>query len=117
DRRNACSTESHELQGAECRGEDEDRGKKGRRGEYGDQNHDRVDDRGDRAPRKVSHYRPNRRSRLAYDASAWSRSATEKSGHSTSVAHISAYATSHSRKFETRSSPPVRMSRSGSGWS
>ena len=38
-----------------------------------------------------------------------------KSGKSTSVKYSSAYADCHSKKFERRSSPPVRMIRSGSG--
>src|SRR4051812_5936652 len=88
-----------------------------RRREDPDEDHRRVDRRGHRALPKISHQRPKRRSRFAYDSRAASRSVTEKSGHRTCVAHISEYATSQSRKFETRSSPPVRIRRSGSGWS
>ncbi len=86
------------------------------RTERGAEHDGRVDGAGGRAGPEILH-RPNRRSRPAYDRSASSRCSTAKSGHSTSVAHISAYATSQSRKFDTRSSPPVRISRSGSGCS
>src|SRR6266850_2498022 len=82
--------------------------------EDGGEDDDAVDKRGPDPPLETAQ-RPNRRSRFAYEPSASSRSLTEKSGHSTGVAHISAYATSQSRKFDTRSSPPVRISRSGSG--
>src|SRR6266850_4868332 len=82
--------------------------------EDGGEDDDAVDKRGPDPPLETAQ-RPNRRSRFAYEPSASSRSLTEKSGHSTGVAHISAYATSQSKKFDTRSSPPVRISRSGSG--
>lgn len=38
-----------------------------------------------------------------------------KSGQYVSVKYSSVYASCHSRKLEMRSSPPVRMNRSGSG--
>eukprot|EP00968_Pinguiococcus_pyrenoidosus_P011725 scaffold965_cov262-Pinguiococcus_pyrenoidosus.AAC.24 len=38
-----------------------------------------------------------------------------KSGHSTSKKHSSAYSACHSRKPDSLRSPPVRMTRSGSG--
>src|SRR5690606_3820185 len=58
---------------------------------------------------------PYRRSRFWYSSTAWSRWLARKSGHSVSVTQISAYAICQSRKLLTRSSPLVRMSRSGSG--
>src|SRR6266540_525073 len=96
-------------------GHEDHEGRWGR--EQGGEHDHPVDERGRGAALEVGHQRPKRRSRDAYEASAASRSRTEKSGHSTGVAHISAYATSQSRKLETRSSPPVRTSRSGSGCS
>src|SRR6266550_955040 len=106
-----------ELREREDPGDDEDRREHDGRCERGHENDRCVDGRGDRPPRKVAHYFPKRRSRSAYEVSAASRSVTEKSGQSTCVAHISEYATSQRRKFETRSSPPVLINRSGSGWS
>ena len=61
-----------------------------RRRDDGQKDDRRVGDRGDGPAPKIAHYRPKRRSRSAYEASAASRSVTEKSGHKTCVAHISA---------------------------
>ena len=63
----------------------------------------------------IGHRPPKRRRRLAYSASACCRSRGPKSGQSLSTKASSAYASCQSRKFETRSSPDVRMSRSGIG--
>src|SRR5581483_1116135 len=62
-----------------------------------------------------SYLPPNRRLRCAYSASAWRRSRASKSGQSRSTKTSSAYASCQSMKFDTRSSPLVRISRSGSG--
>src|SRR6185369_18056291 len=62
------------------------------------------------------HYRPpNLRSRCAYSARAARKSSSPKSGQGFSTKTSSAYASCHSRKFEIRWSPAVRISRSGSG--
>src|SRR5262249_14533878 len=57
---------------------------------------------------------PKRRSRRRNAAIAAARSAAVKSGHIRSVNHSSAYALSHSRKSESRCSPPERIRRSTS---
>ena len=59
-------------------------------GEDGHEDDGAIGDGRQRPPPEITHQRPKRRSRLAYEASALSRSVTEKSGQSTSVAHISA---------------------------
>src|SRR4029077_18183507 len=116
DRRETGPAQRPELRERDAAGHGDEHGEDERRRERRGEDDHRVAEAGDGAAWKIGQ-RPYRRSRRAYDARAWSRCSTPKSGHSTSVAHISAYATSQSRKFETRSSPPVRMSRSGSGWS
>src|SRR5204863_880444 len=74
-----------------------------------------ADDR-DQDPRPERAHRPPKRRLLpAYAASACSSSSLPKSGQSVSVKTSSAYASCQSRKLEMRSSPEVRISRSGSG--
>lgn len=59
--------------------------------------------------------RPNRRCRDANSAIAASNASGPNSGQSVSVDTNSAYADCQMRKFESRCSPPVRITRSGSG--
>src|SRR5581483_10606595 len=78
--------------------------------------HRRQEHECDEDPREECAQRPpNRRRRDAYSASAPRRSRSSKSGQYLSTNTSSEYATCQSRKFEMRSSPLVRISRSGSG--
>src|SRR5438876_3826324 len=66
-------------------------------------------------PAAASGSPPKRRSRARNSATAAASSAAPKSGHIVSVKYSSAYAHSHSRKSDSRCSPPVRIRRSTSG--
>ena len=70
-----------------------------------------------RAQRPYRGSSPKRRVRLAYTRKASRRWEARKSGQSTSRKTNSAYAAPHSRKFDKRYSPAVRMIMSGSGMS
>ena len=74
-----------------------------------------ADDRDEEPRDELVHRPPNRRRRLAYSSSACRSSASPKSGQSVSTKTSSAYASCQRKKFERRSSPEVRISRSGSG--
>src|SRR5436189_151899 len=66
-------------------------------------------------PAAASGKPPKRRSRARNSATAAASGAAPKSGHMVGVKYSSAYAHSHSRKSDTRCSPPVRTRRSTSG--
>src|SRR5207302_8453775 len=66
-------------------------------------------------PAAASGSPPKRRSRARNSATAAASSAAPKSGHIVSVKYSSAYAHSHSRKSDSRCSPPLRIRRSTSG--
>src|SRR2546421_515556 len=74
-----------------------------------------VDDAYHDAGDQRTHRPPNLRRRLAYSSIAARNSFGPKSGHRVSTKTNSAYADCHSKKFERRSSPDVRITRSGSG--
>src|SRR3990170_1806697 len=73
---------------------------------------------GVRRPRIIAEaplHAPYRRRRIWYERIARRKSIFRNPGQYTSTKYSSAYASCHSRKFEIRSSPLVRSTRSGSG--